>query len=256
VTRSPVELFASAVPFYARHRSGYPAGLVDALADRLGLDGRGHAVDVGCGAGQFAIPLARHVTTVTAIDPLPDMLDHGRTAALRAGVDNIDWRVGDSSQLAGLGVEGARLAVFAASFHWTDRAAVVGVLDGVLAPGAAIVVVNDVLDDADQPEWVHAVDAVRARYVGTRDPQRSGHADVLRASPFSAIDTTTWSWTRELTVDEVVGLQFSYSFSTPDLLGDRMQAFADEVRTAVLALHPSGTVVEPFGVETIIARRP
>jgi hypothetical protein len=57
-------------------------------------------------------------------------------------------------------------------------------------------------------------------------------------------------------VDEVVGLQFSYSFSTPDLLGDRMQAFADDVRTAVLALHPSGTVVEPFGVETIIARRP
>lgn len=256
MTRSPADLFASAVPFYARHRSGYPTGPLDALADRLGLDGQGHAVDIGCGAGQFAIPLARHVAKVTAVDPLPAMLDHGRAAALRADVHNIDWRVGDSDGLACLGVEGARLAVFAASFHWTDRAAVVGVLDGLLAPGGVVVVVNDALDDTDRPDWVRAVDDVRARYVGGRDPLRSGHTDVLRASPFSVVDTTTWSWTRELTVDEVVGLQFSYSFSTPDLLGDRGQAFAADVRTAVLALHPSGTVVEPFEVDVTVARRP
>lgn len=45
---------------------------------------------------------------------------------------------------------------------------------------------------------------------------------------------------------QVVGLQFSYSFSTPALLGGDAAAFAADVQDAVLALHPDGTVVEPL----------
>lgn len=36
----PHELFESAVPYYARYRSGYPADRLDALAAALGLDRR------------------------------------------------------------------------------------------------------------------------------------------------------------------------------------------------------------------------
>ena len=45
---------------------------------------------------------------------------------------------------------------------------------------------------------------------------------------------------------QVVGLQFSYSLSTPALLGGDAAAFAADVQDAVLALHPDGTVVEPL----------
>jgi FkbM family methyltransferase len=264
VTHRPADLFASAVPYYARYRAGYPAGLFDLLAEHIAPARRGTALDVGCGAGQFTIPLARHVGAVTAIDPLPDMLDHGRAAAALAGVTNVDWRVGDSTGLAELGVDGALLATFAASFHWTDRPAVLRVLAGLLAPGAVVVVVTDGLADADQPDWDNAITDIRARHLGphrlagtgTHAPTRPGHADVLRSSPFSDLTTLTWSWCRELTVDEVVGLQFSYSFSTPDLLGDRAEAFEADVRAAVLALHPSGTVVEPLRADVVLARRP
>jgi 2-polyprenyl-3-methyl-5-hydroxy-6-metoxy-1,4-benzoquinol methylase len=91
-----LDLFASAVPYYARYRSGYPRAELDALAARVGLDGTQRVVDVGCGTGQLAIPLARHASTVLAIDPVADMLVAGRRAARAAGVDNITWLHGDS----------------------------------------------------------------------------------------------------------------------------------------------------------------
>ena len=75
---------------------------------------------------------------------------------------------GDSSQIAALAAPGADLAVFAASFHWTDRPAVLTALDGVLAPGGRVVVINDVLSASEQPDWVHAIARIRARYLGSR----------------------------------------------------------------------------------------
>jgi ubiquinone/menaquinone biosynthesis C-methylase UbiE len=258
------ELFASAIPFYARYRPGYPVELVDFLAARLGLDGRDRALDVGCGTGQITIPLARYVGEVVALDPLAGMLSHGRTAAQRAGITNIVWLQADSTRLAELADTHPRLSVFAASFHWTDRDTVARVLDGVLARDGAIVVICNGLAEQDRPDWVNAIAEIRTRYLGphrragsdTYVHSRRSHLEALCASPFSRVERLWWSWSRELTLEQVVGLQFSYSFSTPALLGDRAQAFAADVREAVLRLHPSATVVQPIRVEVLIATRP
>jgi hypothetical protein len=71
--------------------------------------------------------------------------------------------------------------------------------------------------------------------LGGASPIRN-HGDVLGDSPFSSIDRSTWSWTRQL--------------------GDRAEAFVAEVREAVIGLHPSGLVTEPFRVEVLLATRP
>jgi SAM-dependent methyltransferase len=264
VSYVPHELFESAVPYYSRYRAGYPAHRVDALALRVGLDGSQRVVDIGCGTGQIAIPLARHAGSVTAIDPVAEMLTYGAAAAQAAGVENISWRQGDSGSLPALVEPGARLAGFAASFHWTDRPAVVTVLDGLLDGHGRIVIINDLLDDSEQPEWQDAIAAIRSRYLGAQRRAGTGlyarpgpsHQDVLRHSAFSEVETLTWSWTRSLTVDEAVGLQFSYSFSTPAQFGGQARAFAGDVRAAVRALHPSGVIPEPFRLEVLVASRP
>ncbi len=255
----PEQLFGSAAEYYARYRPGYPQGLVDTLAARAGLDGTQRVLDIGCGTGQITIPLARHAREVVAIDPVADMLTRGRQAARAGRAGNITWVEGEASQIAALAAPGADLAVFAASFHWTDRPAVLAALDGVLAPGGAVIVINDVLGDSEQPDWVHAITRIRARYLGARRHAGTAiysHREVLASSAFCAVDTLTWSWSRQLTVEEVTGLQLSYSFSTPALLGDKAPAFSSDVRAAVLAMYPAGVVTEPFRVEVLIAARP
>jgi len=257
---SPPQLFDSAVAYYARYRSTYPQSLVDALAARVGLTGSQRVLDIGCGTGQMTIPLARHARTVLAIDPVPGMLAAGQQAARAVGADNITWLEGDSSRITALAAPGADLAVFAASFHWTDRPAVLVALSEVLAPGGAVIVVNDTLGDDEEPDWVHAIASIRAHYLGAE--QRTGmsviadHRDVLTCSAFGAVDTLTWSWSRQLTVEQVTGLQLSYSFSSPALLGAKTPAFTRDISAAVLDLHPSGVVSEPFRVEVLIATRP
>ncbi len=232
---------------------------MDTLAVRAGLDGTQRVLDIGCGTGQISIPLARHARAIVAIDPVADMLAHGSQAAQAAGADNITWLQGDSSQISVLAGPGADLAVFAASFHWTDRPAVLAALDGLLSPGGTVVVINDILGDSEQPDWVHAITRIRARYLGAGRHEGTEvyrHHDVLASSAFCAVETLTWSWSRQLTVEEVTGLQLSYSFSSPARLGDQALAFSSDVRAAVLDLHPAGVVTEPLRVEVLIAARP
>jgi ubiquinone/menaquinone biosynthesis C-methylase UbiE len=262
VSLVPQEAFASAVPYYAEFRTGYPQQLVDELATRLRLDGSQAVLDVGCGTGQIAIPIACHASTVMAIDPLSAMLARGRAAAQAAGVGNIRWIAGDSEHLATIVEPGAHLAVFAASFHWTNRSQTLDTLDRILAANGSIVVITDDLDDSEQPDWDQAITEIRSRYLEPRieaqkylDPSQS-HLEVLQRSPFSVVQEMSWSWSRQLSIDQVVGLQFSYSFSTPAVFGDKADAFAQDVRDAVHALYPDGTVTEPFRNQVLIATRP
>jgi 2-polyprenyl-6-hydroxyphenyl methylase/3-demethylubiquinone-9 3-methyltransferase len=58
------------------------------------------ALDVGCGAGLLAEPLARLGATVTGIDAAPEVIAVAREHAAGQGLQ-IDYRVGDVQQLAG-----------------------------------------------------------------------------------------------------------------------------------------------------------
>lgn len=61
-----------------------------AFLDRVNFDGVRTALDIGCGVGNLAIPLARRLRKVTAIDFSREMLRHLDAHARRAGVSNIE----------------------------------------------------------------------------------------------------------------------------------------------------------------------
>ena len=64
-------LFAGTAWHYARYRPGYPPAFLDDLTQRLGLDGTGRLLDLGCGTGQLTLPLAAHVAKPSAWTPNP-----------------------------------------------------------------------------------------------------------------------------------------------------------------------------------------
>jgi len=84
---------------YHRYRRGYPSGLIGTCIDAFSLKGDDLVIDLGCGTGQLATPIAPHVRAVIGVDPEPDMLARARSAAQDQGVTNVAWMVGSDSDL-------------------------------------------------------------------------------------------------------------------------------------------------------------
>lgn len=99
------------------------------------LAGR-RAIDVGCGAGLLAEPLARMGAAVTAIDAAPENIAVARLHAEKQGL-TIDYRH------AGVEAVGGELFDLVTSMevieHVADPAAFVAGLAGLLAPGGVMI---------------------------------------------------------------------------------------------------------------------
>jgi len=98
--------------------------------------------DLGAGEGAFSLLLAQRATKVIAVDTSAKMIEVGREQALRHGLINIDYRLGDMEELP---IEDATvdLVFFSQSLHHAlhpDRA--IHEAWRILKPGGRIVVLD------------------------------------------------------------------------------------------------------------------
>ncbi|MGH7865018.1 MAG: class I SAM-dependent methyltransferase [Candidatus Binataceae bacterium] len=253
--------FAGTAHYYARCRPPYPAALLDRIARALRLDGRGMMLDLGCGTGQLAIPMARRFQHVVAVDPEVEMLIEGRAAAERAGATNVTWLEGNSTALpAGRGP--FRLVTIGRALHWMDRERVLADLHQLVTDDGGIAVVND-----DAPiirgtqEWKLRVVEVIQRYLGSarragegtfEDPAER-HDVILARSQFLRMTKLAESYLHEWAVDSILGVLYSTSFCSRRLLGDRADAFEADVTSALLSIEASGRFRETIEFEALLA---
>jgi 2-polyprenyl-6-hydroxyphenyl methylase/3-demethylubiquinone-9 3-methyltransferase len=101
---------------------------------RRPLDGR-TALDVGCGAGLLAEPLARLGARVSGIDASPELIAIAREHAAATGLE-VDYHAGDVQELDGRFDLVTCMEVIE---HVTDPAAFVQALAGRLAPGGLLI---------------------------------------------------------------------------------------------------------------------
>ena len=113
-------LFSGTAEDYARYRPAYPHEMLDDLRRRAGVAGDGRLLDLACGPGRVALPLARHFGVVWAIDQEPEMIEVARARAERQGLTNIRWMVGRAEE-----VEAApgsfELITIGEAFHRLDQ---------------------------------------------------------------------------------------------------------------------------------------
>jgi len=253
--------FRSTVPFYARYRLPYPDSLIARVAAHVGLHKGDAVMDLGCGPGLLAVPFAKLGMRVVAVDPEPDMVDACREAAAAAGVA-VDVRPGSSFALPD-GVGPFRLVTMGRSFHWMDRAATLEVLDSLVTRDGALAFFDDDHPKTMENAWRRALRAVGETYgrnsspnvaLQLRDDYRSVHS-LLLDSGFPQLSGLSAFIRRPLTADEVVGLAFSLSTTSPERLGEHAPAFEADLRAALAAISPEGRFTEIAEISALVAQR-
>lgn len=258
--------FCGKAGYYARYRRGYPPEVFDMIISRFGLTPESEILDLGCGTGNMAIPLARRGFHVHAVDPEPGMISEGRKRAEAENVPGILWQAGADSTLGELGLPPLRLCTMGLSFHWMDRPRVLKTLDTLVEPGGGIACVsrNDSFFSHLENGWGCAVKEVFIEMLGDswdysgrlKQKENDRHEEVFLYSPFSALEERDFPVQEKLTVDDVIGLQLSTSYVSPVLLEERNAEFRDRLTRRLLDLEPSGTFTDTSTVHLIIAKRP
>jgi 2-polyprenyl-6-hydroxyphenyl methylase/3-demethylubiquinone-9 3-methyltransferase len=161
--------------------------LREALLTHTGRDGRAvrpfaglRVLDIGCGGGLIAEPLARLGASVTGLDPSPENIE---TARRHAGAQDlsIDYVIGSSDELAAQGRRFDCVIALEVIEHVPDVAAFLQSCADVAEPGGLIV-----LSTLNRTAKSFALGIVAAEYVlgwlprGTHQWQRFVAPDELR----------------------------------------------------------------------------
>jgi len=134
--------FASVADAYERGRPEYPLDAVRWLTGEEAAD----AVDLGAGTGKLTRGLVALGHRVTAVEPLPEMLEQ-----LRRKVPSATAVTG-SAEAIPLPDASVDVVVCAQAFHWFDHPVALQEIARVLRPGGRLALVWNTRDDRDG--WV------------------------------------------------------------------------------------------------------
>ncbi|HEX8917767.1 MAG TPA: class I SAM-dependent methyltransferase [Chloroflexota bacterium] len=142
-----------------RHRPAYPVQTFDVLAGLI-VDEPRAVLDLGCGTGFVARPLAPLVDRVDAVDPSSAMIEEGKQLP---GGDNprLSWIVGRAEDISLQPPYG--LVTAGDSLHWMDWDVLLPRLAGVISPhgSLAILSVDGTIKTGDESLQRGIVDLIR-----------------------------------------------------------------------------------------------
>ena len=252
--------FKDAARYYTTGRPSYPPLLARRIAALIGL-GRADAVlDIGTGPGFLAIDFAAHAGSVTGLDPSAEMLAVARENAAQAGAA-VTFVQGTSYDL-GPAFGRIRLATFGRSFHWTDRAATLRALAGLIGPGGAVALIGDRFPEVPENAWRPAFEALLDGYgknEGALAKLRGerNHEAVLLDSPFSHLERIAVAERRRTPLAHVVDRALSFGKVWHGTPGFDAQVLAERFRAALAPYAGSdGNITEVVEGQALIARRP
>jgi trans-aconitate methyltransferase len=233
--------FRSSASYYADFRPAYPPELIAQVAAATELDDLARVLDLGCGPGTIAAPLAAYAGEVVAVDVEPEMVAEARRRT-PPNVTVVEGRAEDVDQSWG----SFRLVTAGRSFHWFDAPFV---LDRLVAMTPVVALFGDDLRESSAQRLVLAI-AGEVIDEPTLERKKFRYVDILAASPFSEVDVISMEVERTWTPDTLIGLAYSTSAASPERLGERMPEFEARVRREVQPLYR-----ERVGVDAVIGRR-
>lgn len=195
--RGPYTAFAEVAGAYERGRPGYPEEAVRWLAGSEPRD----VVDLGAGTGKLTRALVELGHRVTAIEPLPEMLELLPAAAPGAGA------ILGSAEIIPLPDAFADVVTCAQAFHWFDHAVALPEIARVLRPGGRLALVWNTRDDAEP--WVARLSAIiGSESVGVED----GYPPIDESGLFGPVETSVFRFDQLLDRETLLELVLSRSY--------------------------------------------
>jgi ubiquinone/menaquinone biosynthesis C-methylase UbiE len=244
------QLFDSVAHDYDAYRPDYPAQLFDALESSMGQPLLwSDVLDVGAGTGISSRALAGRGATVTAVDPGIGVLGVLRSRS----TSRVRPVVGDGNALP-LADDLFDLVAYAQSFHWTDPDRALAEAFRVLKPGGLLAAWWN-RHDLTVPWFAEHQDRLFRACAKPARRDESWVAGLLSDPPWSRrVATVSIPWSRRLTVEEFgrALMTLSYVF---ELGAAKAREVVDAELAELAAVHPDGTLEEPFTTYAVMARR-
>ena len=264
----PADLYSGTAEDYARYRPPYPEELLADLRLRAGTTGDGRLLDLACGPGRVALPLARYFREAWAVDQEPEMIEVGRARAERQGLTNIRWMVGPAEDVEA--PPGSfELITIGEAFHRLDQRVIAERAMEWLAPGGYLATLGGFSLLRGQEPWHDVLRAVVRRYEeqgsgsqppSERPPSRPRGAEhdrqVLTAAGLRHVGTFEFPHPHVWTLDSILGNLRSTARFSRRVLGDDAQCFDADVRRALLAHESSGRYPETLRFGYSLFRTP
>ena len=214
--RGPAESFGLVAGAYEQGRPGYPEEAVRWLVGEEPLD----VVDLGAGTGKLTRALVALGHRVTAVEPLPEMLEQLVVAAPGA------FDLLGSAEVIPLPGASADVVTAAQAFHWFDHAVALPEIARVLRPRGRLAVVWNTRDDREP--WV----AELSKTIGAESVSRGDAEEPIAASGlFAPVEKAAFEWAQPLdgpTLRDLV-LSRSYVASKPREEQERILADVDRL---------------------------
>jgi SAM-dependent methyltransferase len=195
-SRGPATSFALVADSYERGRPGYPD---DAVRWLVGEEPR-DVVDLGAGTGKLTRSLVALGHRVTAIEPLPEMLELLPATAPGA------FAILGNAEVIPLPDAFADVVTAAQAFHWFDYDVALPEIARVLRPGGRLALVWNKRDEREP--WVAKLSAV----IGSETIEREdAEAPIERSGLFEPVDKAEFTSVQRLDRETLRALVISRS---------------------------------------------
>jgi SAM-dependent methyltransferase len=195
--RGPYSVFAEVAGAYERGRPEYPEEAVRWLAGDEPRD----VVDLGAGTGKLTRALVVLGHRVTAIEPLPEMLELLPAAAPGT------FAILGNAEVIPLPDAHADVVTCAQSFHWFDHPVALPEIARVLRPEGRLALVWNTRDESDP--WVRRLSEV----IGNESIGENDVNDPIAASGvFGPVETAEFRFQQPLGREQLLDLVLSRSY--------------------------------------------
>jgi len=237
---------------------------INFLLEIINIDSKGMLnkyLDLGCGTGQFTIPLSKYFKETIGIDFTADMITEAEKVASKGKYCNITWIRDDVNTLAKYNFCYVDLVTIANAFHRMDYANVTPLVLNLLKANGYLVLIKSYGSlFTNDSAWQNALQVVTeewfnfAKKLTAVKKHESQWCEILKEYPFSNVSSYTFPEERIWKIDDLLGYCYTLSFCNIESHLE-MNKFEQKMKDVLLTIHPDNKFIQKHKISIIVAQR-